>query len=56
MKTARHPYVAVRCPHTNKTLLIKEGKDKSTGEWGWLYRNSIYQNIDDILDQRKDKK
>lgn len=53
MKTARHPYVTIRCPHTHESIFVKEVKT-DTG-WTWLYRGRHYDTLDDVLDARGKK-
>lgn len=49
MKTAKHPYVAIRCPYTCQTLMVKEGDRK------WIWGGKEYSALDDILVARGKK-
>lgn len=53
-KTTRHPYVAIRCPHTSESLFVKEAKGKGD-KWTWLYRGREYNTLDEVLDSRAKK-
>lgn len=59
MKTVTHPYVAIRCPITLKSFVVKEGEavldedGNVTRPAMWLYAGHEFNNLDDILKFRE---
>lgn len=57
--TSVFPYVQIRCPYTGDRFVVREGKARIDGNGDvtapahWLYDGQKYNNLDDILDVRK---
>ena len=58
MKTVTSPFVAIHCPYTHETVLVKEAVVDDKGEfqkWGWVYKGKSFDNLDDVLEFRSKK-